>query len=120
MENPNTKAQQEAGPYTGDESNQKPVDARTLGHSMNKVVIENEKGTQVMDVDSVVKAPLTEKIRKPVEEVTTRVSTDENTVVEETVKTTVPTEEKHPDTEGTDKDRKSNPKKTTHPKHKYK
>lgn len=104
MENQTKKAMKEAGPYTGDESNQKPVDARTLGHSTNKVVIENEKGTKIMDVDGVVKAPLTEKVRKPVEEVTTRVSTDENTVVDEKVKTTVPTEDPKPDEEGASKD----------------
>lgn len=120
MENQNKKAMQEAGPYTGDEVNQQPVDARTLGHHMNKVVVETEKGTKILDVDGVVKAPLTEKIRKPVEEVTTRVSTDENTVVEETVKTTVPTEDNKPDEEGANKDsKKVNPKKTTtHPKNK--
>lgn len=100
--NKNKKDFEEAGPYTGDESNQRPVDAKDLGNYPSKVVIENAKGKQdVVDVHDIVKAPLTEKVRTPVEEVTTRVSTDENTVVEEKVKETVPTKDPHPKDEGT-------------------
>jgi len=103
MENQNKKSQEQAGAFTGDESQQNPVDASTLGHFANEIVIENDNGTQIIDVHGVAKAPLTEKIRKPVEEVTTRVSTDANTIVQEEVKTTVPTKDPKPAEEGTQK-----------------
>lgn len=105
MENENVKSQEEAGPYTGDESNQQPVNSRDLGSYADKIVVKDENGEHIVDVKGVVKAPLTEVIRKPFEEVTTRVSTDENTVVEENVKTTVSTEDTNPKEEGIPKDK---------------